>query len=376
MQLNQNTPASTYKNHLARLTRRVLLTDALLAFGLLNAIAQHNAVAQEKEPSLTESPWLVMPGNPAKLPDGVSKPKKVVLISGDEEYRSEEALPMLAKVLSEQHGFDTVVLFAVNPETGTVDPNYQKNIPGLEQLSDADVAIFFIRFRQLPDDQMQHIADFVKRGGSIIALRTATHPFNFPADSKSPFASWSWNSKSWPGGFGQQLLGETWHSHHGKHKSESARGVIPDAAKTNPILRGVTDLWAPSDVYGVVHLPPSANVLVRGQVLKGMKPHDAPVEDGRNEPMMPMVWTKDYQLVDGKSGKVFCSTMCSAIDLLSEDLRRLIVNATYWAADLETKIPEKASVAISENYKPSMFGFQKDPNFFKDQKIQPKDYAR
>jgi len=363
---------------------RNVIKGALFSSFLLGCIAStsisHSAFSQETtaatQTSESVSPWLIMPGNPSKLPDGLTKPKKVVLVSGDDEYRSEEALPMLAKILSEQHGFDTVVLFAINPETGTVDPNYQKNIPGLEHLSDADVAILFIRFRQLPDDQMQHFADFAKRGGSMIALRTATHPFNFPANSESPFASWSWNSKTWPGGFGQQLLGETWHSHHGKHKSESARGVILDTAKANPILRGVTDLWAPSDVYGVVHLPSTANVLVQGQVLKGMKPDDAPVEDGRNDPMMPMVWTKDYQLEDGKIGKVFCSTMCSAVDLLSEDLRRLIVNATFWAADLENQIPEKASVNISENYKPSMFGFQKEPNFFKDQKIQPKDFVQ
>jgi len=331
-----------------------------------------------KEESVTSSdqkPWLTMTGNPEKCPKGVLKAKKVVLVSGDDEYRSEEALPMLGKLLAEQHGFDCVVLFAINPETGTVDPNFRKNIPGLEHLSDADVMILFTRFRQLPDEQMQHIEDFAKRGGSIIALRTATHPFNFPEDSQSKFASWSWNSRTWPGGFGQQLLGETWHSHHGSHKVESARGVISESSKSNPILRGVKDLWAPSDVYGVVHLPESATVLVRGQILKGMKPDDAPVEDGRNDPMMPMIWTKDYQLGDGKTGKAFCSTMCSAVDLLSEDLRRLLVNATYWAADLETSIPERASVEISESYKPSMFGFE-GPQFFSDKKIKPTDLVR
>jgi len=340
------------------------------------ATAQVSIAEDVSKSSQTHEQWLSMPGNPAKLPSNVSKAKKVVLVSGDDEYRSEEAMPMLAKILSEQHGFDCVVLFAINPETGTVDPNYQKNIPGLEQLVDADVMILFLRFRQLPDEQMQHIEDFTKRGGSIIALRTATHPFNFPGDSTSKFASWSWNSKSWTGGFGQQLLGETWFSHHGKHKVESARGVIAESSKASPILRGVNDLWAPSDVYGVVHLPETANILVRGQILVGMKPDDAPVEDGRNDPMMPMVWTKEYQLGDGKPGKAFCSTMCSAVDLLSEDLRRLMVNATYWAADLESNIPARASVEISENYKPSMFGFETAPGFFSNKKIKPADLVR
>ncbi len=175
------------------------------------------------------------------------------------------------------------------------------------------------------------------------------------------------------GGFGQQVLGETWVSHHGGHKSESARGIIPDDAKSSPILKGVQDLWAPSDVYGVVHLPETAKVLVRGQVLKGMKPEDPPVEGKRNDPMMPMIWTKDYQLEGGTVGKALCSTMCSSVDLLNEDLRRLIVNATYWATGLEDKIPDKASVDLPPNYKPTFFGFFHDKSHFPKLRIKPID---
>jgi len=59
------------------------------------------------------------------------KGKHIVLISGDEEYRSEEALPQLAKILTKRHGFDCTVLFAQHPDTlGVINPNYTKNIPG------------------------------------------------------------------------------------------------------------------------------------------------------------------------------------------------------------------------------------------------------
>ncbi len=106
--------------------------------------------------------WLHVPGNPHH--DFPGKGKKVVLVSGDEEYRSEEALPQLAKILATHHGFDATVLFAINPESGLIDPNYSSNIPGLEKLKDADLMIIATRFRELPDDQMQHIVDYLKAG--------------------------------------------------------------------------------------------------------------------------------------------------------------------------------------------------------------------
>jgi len=318
-------------------------------------------------------PWLVMPGAAdANLP---GKGKKIVLISGDEEYRSEESMPMLAKILSEQHGYDCVVLFSINPETHTVDPNYQNNIPGLHHLDDADGMIMCLRFRSLPDWQMAHLDKFMKEGKPFIALRTSTHPFTFPGDSKSPFKKWAYNSKEWEGGFGQQIIGETWHSHHGAHGSQATRGVIVESAKASPILKGVSDVFGPSDVYGVVHLPSTATVLLDGQILKGMNPTDPPLEGPKNSPMMPLAWTKDYQMPGGKTGKLFCTTMGAANDLLCEDLRRLVVNATYWMTGLESKIPEKASVKVSEKYQPNNFGF-KPPKYFVDLLIKPIDLVK
>ena len=318
-------------------------------------------------------PWLVMPGAAdANLP---GKGKKIVLISGDEEYRSEESMPMLAKILSEQHGYNCVVLFSINPETHTVDPNYQNNIPGLHHLDDADGMIMCLRFRSLPDWQMAHFEKFVNEGKPFVALRTSTHPFNFPGDSKSPFKKWAFNSKEWEGGFGQQIIGETWHSHHGNHGSQATRGVIVDSAKASPILKGVSDVFGPSDVYGVVHLPSTANVLLQGQILKGMNPTDPPLEGAKNSPMMPLAWTKDYQMPGGKTGKLFCTTMGAANDLLCEDLRRLVVNATYWMTGLEGKIPEKASVKVSDKYQPNNFGF-KPGKYFTEQLIKPIDLVK
>lgn len=318
-----------------------------------------------------ETLWLDLPGNPqADLP---GKGKQVVLISGDEEYRSEEALPMLAKILAEQHGFDCKVLFAINPQSNTIDPNYSSNIPGLEHLDTADFMVMFLRFRALPDEQMQKIERFVMAGKPFLAIRTSTHPFNFPGDFKTSYADWSWNNGKWPGGFGQQVIGETWVSHHGVHNGQATRGVINPEHASSPILKSVKDVFGPTDVYGVIHLPETTHVLMYGQVLSGMKPDDPPLPGEKNEPMMPLVWAKSYQLPGGQEGKVVGSTIGAAVDLLNEDLRRLFVNSVYWGVALN--VPEKASVDIPAEYKPSYFGF-KPKDFFTELKLTPKDMLK
>src|SRR5450631_4013359 len=143
--------------------------------------------------------------------DGPGKGKHIVLVSGDEEYRSEEALPQLGKILAKHHGFKCTVLFAIDKD-GTINPNVS-NIPGLEALKTADLMIVVLRFRDLPDAQMKHLVDYIESGRPIIGLRTSTHAFNFK--KSMTYAKYTWTSKEWDGGFGRQVLGETWVNHHG-----------------------------------------------------------------------------------------------------------------------------------------------------------------
>ncbi len=291
--------------------------------------------------------------------EGPGQGKRMVLLCGDEEYRSEEALPMLAKILAVRHGFHCTVLFPINPADGTIDPVTLTNIPGLGALDSADVCVMALRFRELPDAQMKHFVDYLNRGKPIIALRTSTHAFAYDHNRAGPYARYDWRNKEWPGGFGQQVLGETWVSHHGAHGQESTRGVINQGFQDHPILRGVTDLWGPTDVYTVTHLPPHAQVLVWGQVLSGMKPTDPPVEGPKNHPLMPLVWVCAYTGEQGKTSKIVTTTMGAAVDLENEGLRRLLVNACYWAVGLEKQIPARADVDYVGEYKPTWFGFGK-----------------
>jgi hypothetical protein len=317
--------------------------------------------------AVTDRPWLVIEGK-----DGPGKGKKIVLVSGDEEYRSEETLPQLAKILAYHHGFQCTVLFAIDPKDDTINPNINNNIPGLEALKSADLLILFTRFRNLPDEQMRYLADYIESGRPIIGMRTATHAFNNPGSET--FARYAWNSKDWDGGFGRQVLGETWISHHGQHGKQSTRGILAKGMENHPILRGIRDgdIWGPTDVYGVRQpLPGDSQPLVLGQVLQNMHSTDAPVEGKPNDPIMPVAWIKTYKGAQGKSARVFATTMGASQDLESEGLRRLLANASYWALGMERQIPEKSNVELVGEYKPRPFGFGSFANG-----VKPADLGR
>ncbi|MCA9269696.1 MAG: ThuA domain-containing protein [Planctomycetales bacterium] len=293
---------------------------------------------------------------------GPGKGKHVVLISGDEEYRSEEALPQLGKILALQHGFTCTVLFALDPD-GTINPNNSNNIPGLEHLDNADLMIIATRFRDLPDDQMKHIDDYLKTGKPVIGMRTATHAFNIKGDK--PYAhygnGYGGKMTEWKDGFGRLVLGEKWISHHGGHKRESTRGLIAEDAKDHPVARGLRDgdVWGNTDVYGVrLPLPGDSQPIVLGQVLVGMNPEDAPLEGKKNDPMMPVGWVKSYEVPGGKKGRVFNTTMGAATDLTAAGTRRMLVNAAYWCVGLEDQIPaEGAKADLVGDFQPTMYGF-------------------
>ena len=313
-----------------------------------------------------------------------------MFISGDEEYRSEEALPQLGKILSKHHGFRCTVLFAIDPKTGIIDPNLRNNIPGLEALATADLMVIATRFRALPDEQMQPIDDYLKTGKPVIGLRTATHAFNFGGGSKWAHYSngYGGDKKEWKGGFGRLVLGEKWISHHGGHKTESTRGLIASSAKGHPIARGLKDgdVWGPTDVYGVrLPLPGDSAPIILGQIMKrkgprddndvhyGLRPDDGPPVAGKkNDPMMPVAWTKSYQVPGGKKGRCFASTMGASTDIVAEGSRRMLVNGVYWCLGIE--IPKGGTkVDIVGEFKPTKYEFR-SKQYWPERKMRPEDH--
>lgn len=308
-------------------------------------------------------PWLTL--EPSA--QGPHPPKHIVLLAGDEEYRSEEGLPMLAQLLAQRHGFRCTVLFSINPADGTIDPNNQTNVPGLHHLAQADLVILQFRFRELPDADMRHFVDYLHSGRPLIALRTSTHAFQYSRNPNSPYAHFDWRSRSWPGGFGQQVLGETWIAHHGDHGRESTRGLADGRFLHHPVLRGVRHVWGPSDVYTVRNLRSSDQVLMHGLVLRGMDPDSPP---NYEKALMPLVWVREYSWPHGTVTRSLTSTIGAAVDLQDEQLRRLLVNACYWLTG--RPVPDQADVTPPEPYQPSMFGFDRFVRGRKPSDWQPK----
>ena len=294
---------------------------------------------------------------------GPGKGRHVVLVAGDEEYRSEESMPMLAKILSQRHGFTCTVLFSLEPTSGRINPNEQTNIPGLEALDQADLLIIATRFRRLPQEQLRPIARFLRAGKPVIGLRTATHAFT--GDAVTDGIVWR--------DFGLNVLGETWVAHHGQHKVQGARGVIEPAQAEHPVLRGVRDVFGPSDVYTVRHLKDDATILLRGQVTETLAPDSAAVVGPQNAPMMPLVWLRPYEVPKGERGRALCSTIGAAVDFLSADLRRLIVNAVYFLNELP--VPAEADVRFVDPFEPTFYGFVNDDARWLERNLHPADFG-
>lgn len=345
------------------------MTRSLLLVLLGLALSAPFLVAQETDAPASEAaaadPWLDLRGT-----SGPGLGRHIVFVTGDEEYRSEEGMPQLARILAERHGFRCTVLFAIDPATGAIDPGVVNNIPGLEHLDGADLMVILTRFRDLPDEQMKHVVDYVEAGKPIVGLRTSTHAFQL--QEHPTYRRYSWRNPEWQGGFGYQVLGETWVNHHGGHGSQSTRGIPVEGRADHPILRGIAagDVWDPSDVY-TVRLPLREGIepLLLGQVLQGMQPDSPPAEPrtdpktgevtDKNDPMMPLAWTRLHETASGKKARVFTTTMGASQAFTQPGSRRLIVNACFWALGMEEAIRPDLDVALVGNYEPSRFGFGK-----------------
>lgn len=296
-------------------------------------------------------------GTPGKPGNG----KHIVLIAGDEEYRSEESCPMLAKILSKHHGFKTTVLFSINKAGGYIDVNAQTNIPHTEAIKTADLIIFGLRFRNLPDAQLQPFVDHLKAGKPVFGFRTSTHSFK----TKSKLGGINWSN------FGPDILGEGWAGHYGRHRVQGARGQWARKAKGHPVLNGVGKIFVESDVYGVKRVDgDNAKVLISGYVTENLSPES---ENVASKVPQPSTWLKDYQAPDGKKGIAMCSTMGASSDLDDENLRRLFINGAYFLTGLD--VPKKADVTYVDPFKPSEFAFLRAKDHFKKLNLKPADFG-
>ena len=261
----------------------------------------------------------------AKTSANVKKPL-IVFVTGDHEYSGEETLPLIAAELEKNYGFRTKVLKAFP------DHNSEENIPGLEVLQKADVAVFFLRWRRLPANQVKYIEDYLKTGKPVVGFRTTTHAFNYPKGHElekwNAFGELAFNS---PPGWG----GKANHTHYG-HESSTDVSIIP-AASGDPILTGIDKPFhAKSWLYKVLPDYPSkgSKALLMGHSVNPNKP------DAFDN---PVAWTGQ----NSYGGKFFMTTLGHPEDFGLVPFQHLVINAIHWAAG--KPVPKKWAGKIEIN---------------------------
>lgn len=240
----------------------------------------------------------------------------VVFVSGDHEYGSEDTFPILAAELEKNYVMQATVLKSFP------DENAEENIPGLEALAKADAAVFFLRWRRLPADQVEHIRKYLNSGRPVVAFRTTTHAFNYPKGD--PMEVWNAFAADYlgaPPGWGNG------HTHYGHKSSTDVRAAI--GAENDPILTGVdTSFHVRSWLYHVLPKFPPADAK---QLLIGRS-----VDSERKDAVEnPVAWTWKNRA----GAKVFVTTLGHPEDFQVEAVQRLVVNGIHWAAG--KPIPKK-----------------------------------
>lgn len=281
--------------------------------------------------------------------------KHIVFIASDHEYRGEETCPAIARILAKRYGFKCTVLFG--QDNGVIKPG-SSNIPGMDVIDDADMLFLFLRFINPNDEWLAKFEGYLNRGGPVLGLRTTTHAFN---GIQGKYAKYNYNhsGEDFVGGFGRQILGETWNpklgaGHYGSnHKYATAMHTVP-AQADHPVMSGVQEMHAMAGAYSAVPMPNSV-ILANNQVLVSMEVGADPLP---NKPPQPAAWVRTYKSQSGQEGRVFCSTQGASEDILSEGVRRMIVNATLWCMGMEKDIKADADVSFVGPYNPTTFNFK------------------
>jgi hypothetical protein len=300
--------------------------------------------------------------------EGPGKGKHIVFIASDHEYRGEETCPAIARILAKRYGFKCTVLFGLD-DKGHIKAG-SSNVPGMEALKDADMMFLFLRFLRPDDATMKHFTDYLDRGGPVLGLRTTTHAFN---GLKGKNAKYNYNSrnKEYDWGFGRQILGETWRpregaGHYGSNHRYSTRMFVVPEQENHPVMRGVKEMHALAGAYSAVPIKGSV-ILGKNQVLDSMKPDGKPLA---NKPPSPSIWVRNYKSASGKEGRVFCSTQGASEDIVSEGVRRCIINGVFWCMGLEQHIKPDMNVAFVGPFQPTPFTFGGEA-----QNVKPSDLA-
>lgn len=228
--------------------------------------------------------------------------KQLLVMAGEGEYRSAVSMRAIADLLDAE--LDVTIEYKT-PDVMRDMPDFpESTFGGLDGLSHADLLIIFTRMRRLPHDEMEALDAYCRRGGNIIGLRTSSHAFRYPSSSR-----WA----TWNDGFGRDVLGTPWVSHHGQdtHSEVTKRdGVRHEIIDDLPHSITVRSWLYRTDMSS------DCRPLLWGRALG-----DDTVEDPE-----PVAWTR----TPGDQ-RIFFTSLGHAEDLAVPAVQRLLVNATTWA---------------------------------------------
>ncbi len=280
------------------------------------------------------------------------KAPHIVFVIGDEEYRSEESMPMLGEILHRELGAKISLCYPLNAN-GIIDPNVTDNIEGLESLATADLMVVFTRWRNLPANQAKMITDYAESGRPMVGFRTATHTFMYKDNPEMQHLNNDWPAK---------VFGQQWITHHGHFEDGNAPltqvSILPDS-KTK-ILNGFEPFQAYSWLYhvngGDWKLNGDARPFLEGKSLRSNHEMEGNLE--KFPITNPVAWIKTYTGTSGKTARVFFTTLGHPYDFKNESMRKLALNGIYWSLGIEKQIPKKGvNAEMVSDYNPNNSGF-------------------
>jgi type 1 glutamine amidotransferase len=210
------------------------------------------------------------------------KPLKLCMLSGSEEYKSNESLAAFQETIEKELPIKCARAFWTA----------KNNLPGLDALDSCDVMLLFTKRLELPNEQLDHVKKYVLSGRPIVGVRTASHAFQ------------NWLE------FDQKVLGGDYHGHYGQ--GPVTKVEIATSAADHPVLKGVKPFETATKLYKNPHPANDIRLLLTGTI----PDHTEPV-----------AWTRDYG-----GGRVFYTSLGAPDDFANDLFRDLLVNAIFWTA--------------------------------------------
>ena len=266
---------------------RILLLAALAVAGLQIRAAgplelQKRELAEDEADQARQATSKQAPQDRARADWANKDLLKVCLVSGSLEYRSDESLASFQAYVEKNFPVKCSRAFR----------KADQDLPGLENLQTAEVAVLFTRRLTISGPQLERVKKYCRAGKPIVAIRTASHGF-----------------QNWLG-FDHEILGGNYQNHYGA--GPKTRVQIVATSKEHPILQNVHLFESPGSLYRNSGASADIEVLLNGTT---------------GDHCEPVAWTRINH-----GGRVFYTSLGHPEDFKNENFRRLLVNALFWTA--------------------------------------------